>query len=328
MPRYKIIVNPVSGRGAGERSIPKIRQLMRQHRLDFDLTRTERPWHAVELAQQAVADGFDAVVAAGGDGTANEVLNGLMLTKQSAVGPVEVPPVGKVSALAVGQLPLPVALGVLCVGRGNDMAYGMGIPGGLEAGCAALARNYRRTVDVGCVRGGLYPEGRYFANGIGIGFDAVVGFVAAKMKLTGFMAYIVAALETMFLYYRAPRVRIAYNGRSIELSALMVSIMNGRRMGGGFMMAPQGQVDDALFDVCIARQVSRPRILALIPKFMRGDQTGDPAIQMVRAQRLVITALEGVLPAHADGETLCTDARQLSLDLLPGQLEILCQPPE
>ena len=108
-------------------------------------------------------------------------------------------------------------------------------------------------IDIGRVAGGLYPQGRYFGNGVGIGFDAVVGFVAQKKKrLTGFASYIVAALKTIFLYYRAPLVRIEYDGQTLTLPSLMVSVMNGRRMGGGFMMAPQAQPDDGLFDLCIA----------------------------------------------------------------------------
>jgi YegS/Rv2252/BmrU family lipid kinase len=309
MTTYKLIVNPVAGRGAGERAIPQIERMLSGHGLDFDLVRTEAPWHAADLAQEAVDAGYDGVVAVGGDGTANEVLNGLMRAKQAGAGTRP--------------------MGILCVGRGNDFAYGMGIPTDLETGCHALAQGRRRTMDVGRVVGGLYPEGRYFGNGVGIGFDAVVGFEALKMtRLHGFPSYLVAVLKTIFLYYQAPLVTIEYDGQAIKQYSLMISIMNGRRMGGGFMMAPQGQPDDGLFDLCIARQVSRARIFGLIPHFLRGTQATQEPIQTGRTRRVVVTAVEGVLPAHADGETLCTDGRRLELELLPRQIEIICQPPE
>ncbi len=309
MPRYKIIANPVAGRGAGERAISQIEQVLKEYGLDFDLVRTERPWHAADLAQEAVAAGYDSVVAVGGDGTANEVLNGLMRAKQAGAGPC--------------------AMGMLCVGRGNDFAYGVGIPTDLEAGCQALAQGHRRAIDVGRVVGGLYPEGRYFGNGIGIGFDAVVGFEAVKMTwLHGFPSYLVAVLKTVFLYYKAPLTTIEYDGQTITQPSLMISIMNGRRMGGGFMMAPEGQPDDGLFDLCIAHEVSRARIFGLIPHFMRGTQATQEPIRTGRARRVVVTAVEGVLPAHADGETLCTDGRRLELELLPRQIEVICRPPE
>ncbi|MDH7484780.1 MAG: diacylglycerol kinase family lipid kinase [Anaerolineae bacterium] len=309
MSRYKVIVNPVSGRGNGERAIPLIEQMLRGHGLHFDLVRTGHPWHAADLARQAVADGYDVVVAVGGDGTSNEVLNGLMWAQQERIGHA--------------------ALGMLSVGRGNDFAYGMGVPRDLAAGCQVLAQGHRRTVDVGRATGGLYPQGRYFGNGVGIGFDAVVGFVALEMtRLSGFPSYIVATLKTVFLYYKAPLVCIEYDGQTLTMPALMVSIMNGRRLGGGFMMAPQAMVDDGLLDLCIAEQVSRARIFALIPHFMAGTQATQKPIRTGHTQRIVVTAVEGVLPAHADGETLCTEGQQLTVELLPRQIEVICQAPE
>ena len=213
MNQYKIIVNPVSGRGAGARAVPLIEQMLARHGLGFDLVRTERPRHAIELARQAAHDGYEVVVGAGGDGTANEVLNGLMLAKQDGYTAV---------------------MGMLCVGRGNDFAFGVGVAGELEAGVEALAREHRRIIDVGRVDGGLYPQGRYFGNGVGIGFDAVVGFEALKLKrLHGFASYIVAALKTIFLYFQAPRVQIDFGGQTVTQPSLMVSVMNGRRMGAG-----------------------------------------------------------------------------------------------
>jgi len=310
MPRYKIIVNPISGRGAGDRAVPLIEQLLQGHGLNFDLVRTERPWHAAELAQQAIQDRYGVVVAVGGDGTANEVLNGLMLARQAGIENR-------------------AAMGILSVGRGNDFAFGAGVPRDLAAGCLVLAQDHRRTIDVGRVVGGLYPQGRYFGNGVGIGFDAVVGFEALKMKrLHGFPSYIVAALKTIFLYYHAPLVRIEYDGQTITQPSLLISIMNGRRMGGGFMMAPQAENDDGLFDLCIASQVSRARIFTLIPRFMNGTQATQESIRTGRTRRITVTAIEGVLPAHADGETLCTEGRQLAMELLPRQIEMLYQPPE
>ena len=306
MTKYKIIVNPTSGRGTAAEAVPGLDRFLREHNMDFDLVLTERPEHAAELAKQAALDGFDVVVVAGGDGTANEVINGLMLAKQAGADGV--------------------ALGVIAIGRGNDFAFGVNVPQGLEEGCRVLLDDFRSSMDVGLVTGGLYPEGRYFGNGVGIGFDAVVGFEALKMtRLQGFLSYIVAAVKTIFLYYKAPLVRIEFDGKMEEKYALMVSIMNGRRMGGGFMMAPESGIDDGLLDLCIAEQVSKARIFALIPRFMAGTQASQPSIQTARTRSIVVTALEGSLPAHADGETLCTEGEQLNVEILPRQIEIICQ---
>ncbi|MCP4539957.1 MAG: diacylglycerol kinase family lipid kinase [Chloroflexi bacterium] len=309
MAKYKIIVNPTSGRGVGGKSVPRIEQIMNDHHLDFDIVRTERPWHAVDLAQEAAITGYDVVVAAGGDGTANEVLNGLMRAKQSGANTC--------------------AMGILCVGRGNDLAYGMNIPAELEAGCKALIQGCRRTVDVGRVVGGLYPEGRYFGNGVGIGFDTIVGFEAAKMTwLTGFPSYIAAVLKTVFLYYNAPRTTIEYDDQTLTQPSLMISVMNGQRLGGGFFVTPDAQPNDGLFDLCITHGVSRTRTLGLIPHFLRGTQAAQEPVKMGQARKVTITALEGVLPAHADGETLCTNGQKLEIELLPSQIDVICLSPE
>jgi len=304
MKKYLFIVNPTAGRGEGERALPLIERQLELAQLEHDMAFTERPWHAAELAQKAAQDGYQVVVSVGGDGTLNEVLNGLMLAKQAGV-----------EGCALGQI---------CVGNGNDFAFALGIPKELPAAVDKLRRDNRKKIDVGRVQGGLYPQGRFFGNGVGIGFDAVVGFEALKLKyLHGFPSYFVAALKTIFLYYNPPRVLIEFDGQNLELNTLMVSIMNGKRMGGGFMMAPNALMDDSLFDLCIAGQVSRLKIFPLIPRFMNGTQFSHPAIQTGQTRQITITALEGSLPAHADGETLCTTGDRLTLEILPRCLEIV-----
>jgi diacylglycerol kinase (ATP) len=304
MTKYKIIVNPVSGRGNGEKSIPLIEAQLRNMGLEFSSEHTQKPMHGIELAFNAVKEGYDVVIAVGGDGTSNEILNGLMKAKLEGIGQS--------------------VFGLISVGRGNDFAYGVNVPHDLNTACQIIADNHRMPLDVGLVYGGLYPQGRFFGNGVGIGFDAVVGFEALKMKrLHGFVSYLVAALKTIFLYYQAPKVQINYDNQNLVISSLMISIMNGRRMGGGFMMAPRALTNDSLFDFCIASQVSKAGIVKLIPLFMKGTQAGHPAIITGQTRRMVVKAIEGTLPAHADGETLCVDGKELIMEIMPSQLEIL-----
>lgn len=302
--KYLIIVNPISGRGFAGKSIPRIEALLKSHDLEYDLVQTERPWHAAELTEKAAREKVDVVVVASGDGTANEAINGLM--KARAAG---------FNHTAIGLLP---------VGTGNDFAYGMGVRGTLEENIALVARNTRRWMDIGKVSGGDYPQGRYFGNGVGVGFDAYVGFVAANIRWTrGLLAYLIAALETIFVYFQAPTVRIEYEDQSIEQAALMVSIMNGQRMGGGFFMAPDGLPYDNTFDLCIAGAPGKFRILQLLPTFMNGTQATQPEIKTGRARKVTVTALKGSLPAHCDGETLCKEGQSLSIELVPHALEFI-----
>jgi YegS/Rv2252/BmrU family lipid kinase len=306
MNRYKIIANPVAGQGAGQRALPQVERLLTEYGLDFDLVRTERPWHAAELAAEAAMVGHRVLVAVGGDGTVNEVINGLMQAQQAGIDPV--------------------ALGVLGAGRGNDFAHSVGVPPGLELACRVLAEDQRRTIDVGRVAGGIFPQGRFFGNCVGVGFDAIGTIEAAKLpRLGGFMSFFVAVLKTIFLYYRAPLTTVEYDDQTLTQPSLMVSIMNGQRLGGGFIMAPDAEPDDGLFDLCIAREVSRSRIVRLIPHFLRGTQATQEPITTGRAARIAITAVEGSLPAQTDGEILCADGQHLEIELLPRRISVVCQ---
>ena len=308
MPRYLLIVNPTSGRGFAGRSIPLMEAELKKYNIDYKLILTERPWHAADLAEQGARDGYDVVIVASGDGTANEALNGLMRARLAGFDKT--------------------AMGQIAVGTGNDFAYGMGIPGGVEVGCKILAEDYRRRTDVGIVKGGDYPDGRYFGNGVGIGFDAATGFVAAKIRwMRGLLLYLIAAIETIFIYYKAPTVRLVYEGKELTQPALMISIMNGRRMGGGFFFAPKGNPADGWFDMCIARSASQLRIFGLIPYFMKGTQATQKEVKMDRCRKVVAIAEKGVLPVHCDGETVCYEGKELTIELLPAQIEFITQKP-
>ena len=302
--KYLVIVNPISGRGYAEKMIPEIEAGMCNYNLDYELVRTERPWHAAEIVEEAARNGYDVIVLASGDGTANEAINGLMRARAAGFNHS--------------------AFSILPVGTGNDMAYGLGMRGTLEEGIAALAKNQRKKIDVGFVKGGDYPEGRYFVNGIGIGFDAVVGFVAVKIRWTrGLLAYLIAVIQTVFIYYKAPTVEITYNDISFTLSSLMISIMNGQRMGGGFYMAPQGDPSDGHFDLCMVSHAGRARIFGLVPHFMKGTQASQPEITTGRTHKITVKALKGTLPAHCDGETLCESGQELSAEIIPAAVEII-----
>jgi diacylglycerol kinase (ATP) len=306
MPRYLLIINPTSGRGFAGRSLSIIEQEMQKYGLEYKLVLTERPWHAADLAEQGAKEGYDVVIVASGDGTANEALNGLMRAKKAGFNKA--------------------AMAQIAVGTGNDFAFGMNIPGGIEIGCKIIAEDYRRRMDVGIIRGGDYPEGRYFGNGVGIGFDAETGFIAAKIRwMRGLLLYLIAAIETIFIYYKAPTVRLQYEGKELTQEALMISVMNGRRMGGGFFFAPKGDPGDGWFDLCIARSVSQLRIFGLIPYFMKGTQATQKEVQMDKARKVVATAVSGSLPVHCDGETVCFAGSELTIELLPAQIEFVTQ---
>ncbi len=308
MKPIRVILNPAAGRGNGARVRPAIEASMTRHGLDYDLVCTAYAGHAIALASQAVQDGVSLIVAAGGDGTLNEVLNGLM---QSS-------PAGE-------RQP---ALGVLCAGRGNDFSGSIGIPVDIDLECGLLQRADTRLIDVGRVSGGIHPEGRYFINCVGVGFDAVATIEAAKLpRWGGFLSFLVAIVRTIFLYNHAPLASIEYADQRIEQRSLMISIMNGRRLGGGFIMAPASRPDDGLFDLCIAEQMSSLQVVRLVPHFMHGTQASQKTIKTGKAARIQIVGLDGPLPAQTDGEIISTEGRSLLVELASRQVRVVWPPP-
>ena len=302
MKPIKIILNPIAGRGYGAKAEPEILRLLKAQGVRFDLVHTARPGHAMELAAQAVRDGFEMVAAAGGDGTTNEVINGLM------------------AAAGGGEA---CTLAVIPVGSGSDFAHAVGVPPDLPGACRRLAHGRERWVDIGRVTVEGQPP-RYFDNTVGIGFDGVVTVETRKVKyLRGLVLYLPVVLKTVFLSHKAPRVTIQYDEQELTLSALMVVIANGPREGGGFFIAPQARPDDGLFDLCIARDVSRLKMLRLVPHFMQGTHIDQEPVTMARARRVSVSSPDNLV-AHIDGEVLCTDGHRLELEIIPRRLRVWC----
>jgi len=299
-----VILNPASGRGRARRLFPTIQAKLRASGLDFDLLLSERPWHTAELAEAAAVQDTDVVVAAGGDGTIHEAINGIMHAKLKGF--------------------TKTALGLLSIGSGNDLAFSLNIPTKLDAAIQALIRNKRRLIDIGLLKGCNIPGGRYFANCVGIGFDAAGGILAEKITWTrGVLAYFIAAVQNIFFYYKAPTLEIELDGEFIHKPLLLVSVMNGKRIGGGFLTGPDAIFDDGLFDLCIAEEVSRLRMFTLIPHFLRGTQGSQPEIQMKRSSQVQIMVTKGTMPIQADGEILDQVCQQVNIEILPRQLEII-----
>lgn len=303
MQRFKIVLNPIAGKGFGARAKDDLCRLLSAEQLDYELVETARRWHAAELAQAAADDGFGVVVAAGGDGTTNEVVNGLM-------------------AASNGNTPVP-ALGVLPLGSGSDFASAVGMQARLAAACQQLANGRPRPVDV--VRARLpdeSPEWRYYANALGIGFDAFVTLETLKVKhLRGIPLYLLVVLKTLILHHHAPTITITCDDQELVQASLMVVIANGWREGGGFFVAPDAKPDDGLLDLCITRQISRSAMLALIPHFMRGSHVNRKPVTMMRSTRVVVSSPEK-MAAHMDGEMYATETHRIECEILPHRLQV------
>lgn len=295
MKRYIVILNPIAGKGTAIKRRPEIEAFFAAANLEHEIVLTERPGHAMQLAELYGSWRDTVVIAAGGDGTCNEVINGLMAAA------------GKADSAKP-------SFGVLAVGRGNDFAYGANVPAALQEDLQRIKNGKAAVMDVGEVRGGDYPGGRFFGNGVGIGFDAIVGFEAAKMNhVHGAMAYTIGALKTLIKYPPAPELEISYNGKIHLLKPALVSIMNGQRMGGSFFMAPHGRMDDGLFDICMTEQGPRKQLLGAMLAYTKGKQSEREDTLTDRTEHVLIKALKGTIAVHADGETICEAGTHLEI---------------
>ena len=299
-----IILNPEAGKGSAAQCRPKIERFLREKGRSFEMLVTQKGGDALDFARDLPLGKNDAAIAAGGDGTCNEVANGLLRRQDSP-----------------GEPPI---FGVLPIGRGNDFSSTPGIPQDIDKALDVLIAGKLQMLDVGMIKGGFFPEGRYFVNGVGIGFDTKVGFEAAKLKMKSGLAYVIGALITLIRYEPSPLLQIRYGDNEMTFPAAIVSVVNGKRMGGSFYMGPNAVLDDGLLDICSVRhQPSRFQLLKRVYRYTKGTQGECEGVYTDKASHFHLKALEGSMVAHCDGETVCYDGKELEITCLPGALRLI-----
>ncbi|MFA5698693.1 MAG: diacylglycerol kinase family protein [Sphaerochaeta sp.] len=300
-----VILNPHAGKGQARKLEEKVRFCLSRGERKVILMRTEEEHEAERLAWEATMDGRKSIIAAGGDGTVNEVINGMI---KASLEMESTPPV----------------LGVIPIGRGNDFAWGMGIPTDVEEACTIAFAGKTKMIDVGKVYGGKYPDGRYYVNGLGVGFEPLVNFIASDFKrLSGAPSYAVALLKLLAKYPKPYRVEITYDGRQRIVWTQQISVSNGRRMGSMFLMGPDALFDDGYFDVMWAkRPVSRRKVIPVIISFLKGTQLKRDDFKMVRTKKFSVVAKRGLLPIHVDGEEISRGCTEFSTEILEGILPV------
>jgi YegS/Rv2252/BmrU family lipid kinase len=307
---FTIILNPIADNGNAKKKKSLIEEFFSKNAADFKIILTERVGHATSIAASYTQIPDHVIVAAGGDGTSNEVINGLMLNSCQFAS----------SSTQQNRLPF----GVLPIGRGNDFAFGAGIPRDLTESMRLLLEGILYPIDVGLIIGGDFPKGRYFGNGVGIGFDAIVGLEAAKMKyLHGAASYIVAAIKTLVVRPKAPTIEIFYQDRQQIITPALISIMNGKRMGGAFFMAPDGDMSDGLLNLTITYQGTRISLLKAMILYLKGKQSRHQGTITDSAEKISLKALSGSMTAHADGETICVAGTTLEIQIIPSALQLI-----
>jgi diacylglycerol kinase (ATP) len=297
-----ILVNPNADLGRAWRTVGNLRSSVEEHG-GADWLGSVYPGHAVTLAHQAAQADYNLVIAAGGDGTVHEVINGLMQV------PKEARP----------------RLGIVPLGSGNDFAQSIGISSWPAEALKQIFTGQPRPIDLGVFE---IEQGKreYFDNTFGMGFDATVTIRTHRLRhIHGFMMYLVAVLQTIALNHDAPRMRIVADEVSWEENTEMLVVCNGPREGGGFLVAPQAVASDGWLNYASICRVSRLMMLRMIPEVMNGRHGRFKQVRLGKLRRLQIQS-EKPLTIHADGEVICgfeTAVRNIRVEVVPSAVELI-----
>ena len=284
--RWFVIVNPISGGGKGLTDFPKISHLLRENGIEHDPAFTEHRHHATALAVEAANRGYRKIIVVGGDGTLNEVVNGLFIQKQCE--------------------PKEILLAVIAVGTGNDWVRTFGIPRNYTAAIRAIVEGHSFLQDVGKA---TYTESkveqtRYMANVAGLGFDAYVIQIFNHLKLKGYKGkwlYLYSLLKGYFSAKPAGAT-IEVDGKVIY-NKLLFSLAVGicRYNGGGIQQLPRAVADDGLLDLTIIRPVHWWHVVFRARRLFNGEIYSIGHVQHAQGKNIKITSAPSI-PLETDGE--------------------------
>lgn len=296
----KVILNPFSGRGEALKRLDEMKTALAAAGVVYELALTERPHHATELAQQAVAQGYSPIIAAGGDGLLSEVLNGVA----AAAGAGEWPP-----------------FGVLPMGTANDLVANLGLPADLAGAAQLIAKGQVRMMDLGRV------NGRFFHNNAGLGLESFISVIQNRLTWArGIVRYLTATLIGIM---QNPQwhMQLQWDGGEYSGPVTLVSIGNAPRTGGIFYTVPHADPFDGRLTFVYGHIATRLEILRVLPRTMKpdaGSYVEHPAVHEVHATWLKVRS-ESPTPMHADGEIVSHSVQELFYEVLPQKLPLLLE---
>ncbi len=299
---YHFIINPTAGRGKTYKAIKDVRKILSNLNIDHKISITKSKGHATKIAKQAISES-NIIVAVGGDGTVNEVANGLVSSDS--------------------------ALGVIPLGSGNDFAKVVNMPLNLRESINILLKNQIKTIDVGKIitsinhscKSNIYDD-RYFINTVGIGFDAVVANESAKIKYVRGLPLYITALIRALLKYKTPNFSVNIDGKLYEEKFFLITIGNGTCSGGGFYLTPDAILDDGIFDICYVNDLNIFKILKIFPSVLKGSHGKFSEVNFLKTTNLMIDSKE-MFYVHADGEIVGNNVNRAKIKMLQAGIKVV-----
>ncbi len=301
-PKTLVIFNPAANHGRAK-ELEKTLQGMVKDYGGLDWESTIAIGETQEIALRAIKSKYKHLIAIGGDGTVQEVVNGL---------------------LSVSKAKRP-SLGIVPTGSGNDFAGSLGITKDYVNALLSALTGRRHPVDIGLLK---TNDGKkyYWVNVVGIGFDAVVDIRTRKMIFfTGFWLYLAAALQTILRNHIPYHFSGQMDGKKFERNLLMLVISNGKREGGGFKIAPSALQNDGVLNYLGVKEISRLRMLLTLPYFLKGTQAQLPYVEIGKLKKLEINA-DHPMQIHADGEIIAgfdSKAAGLTIQVIPSAINVV-----
>lgn len=286
--RIQFIVNPKAGTNLQKHIRTSVEKHLNHRKFEYGFSFTERAEHARELAEQAVADGCEIIVAVGGDGSINEVASALLGSNAT--------------------------LGIVPAGSGNGLAMHLGY--GRDIDEAVKKINTARVSAIDCG----FMNGRPFFNLAGIGFDGLVSNLMKGSNWRGFIPYFLKSVKAG-LQYTPRECRLEIDGKVITEKCFIISIANGPMWGYNFQIAPDARLDDGFFEVVLLKDAPKWHYFAAVPATLNGKIYDAEFVEHFTARKVKIFA-EGLNFVHLDGEGLTLEG-ELEFEIRPKALNIL-----
>ncbi len=294
----KIILNPYAGRWLAQAKKDELEEALKDAGLEYELEVTSGPGNAIELARQAVSQGFNPIIAAGGDGTYSEVVNGIAVAN------------GNDGSITFGVIPL---------GSANDLVDNLNLPKDIPAAVQVIADGHTRMIDL------CQVNDRYFDNNAAIGLEPYITLIQQRLKrLKGSFRYMTA---TLLGVKDKPQwnMSLEWEDGSYDGPVTLVTVGNSPRTGGVFYMTPHADPFDGLLTFVHGFMPTRRKILTLLPRTMNpgeGSYVEHPDIHEISSPWLKVSS-EQPTPAHADGEIFSEQIHDLEYRVIPQSLPIL-----
>lgn len=303
--QWLVIVNPNAGSRKGRKDWEIISSLLRQYSIDFTERFTERKRHAIEITREIIGMGYRKIIVVGGDGTMNEVINGIFTQEWCHTSQITV--------------------GMITVGTGNDWGRMFGIPHDYKKAIELIKKNRICLQDAGVVSyfDGTTLNSRYFVNIAGLGFDALVvkrTNIAKDRGKSSKTIYYWTLLRSLFSY-KHTATEVVIDGKMIENDTFSISLGIGRYSGGGMLQTPNALPDDGLFDITIIKNMRKGEIIRSLKKLYDGTILDHPKIEGYVGKNIKIDS-DPLIHVEADGESL--GHSPIEFNVVPKSINVIC----